>query len=167
MRGIGIGIICLGLALIGAVLALAASVGGVPAIAVWTVLGLLAMAGIVLLGTGIVRVAGWRTRFVMDDDGFANATGPGAGVRRAAWRDVRRVQADGAVVSVDLAGSRQSVIRTDMLDVSARELARELRKRLNQDRGYTPFGTAAAESTGTGGAQPGSDGEQERSSPDT
>jgi hypothetical protein len=67
---------------------------------------------------------------VLDQDGFLNATGPGAGVRRAAWRDVRRVQSDGPVVSVDLAAGRRSLIRTAAIDVEPRELAREFRRHL-------------------------------------
>jgi hypothetical protein len=52
---------------------------------------------------------------------------------------VRKVQADGPVVSVDLAGNKQSLIRTGGIDADPRELARELRARLNRDRGYRPL----------------------------
>ncbi|NDL61014.1 hypothetical protein [Phytoactinopolyspora mesophila] len=145
VRGIGIGAIGLGVALVGAVLTLAAGPSGVLAVLVWTVLAVCAVAAGTVLATGVLRATGLRTRLVLDDDGFLNATGPGAGVRRVAWRDVRKVQSDGAVVSVDLAGSKQSVIRTSMLDVEPRVLARELRSRLNRDRGYKPLGTAAVE----------------------
>jgi hypothetical protein len=130
-----------GVALIAAMSVAAVDPSGGPAVVLWTVVALLAVAAVVVLATGALRAAGWRTRLILDDDGFTNATGPRSGIRRAAWRDVRKVQSDGPVVLVDLAEAKQSVIRTDMLDVEPRELARELRARLNRDRGYTPLGT--------------------------
>jgi hypothetical protein len=102
------------------------------------VLALIAVVALVVLSVGSLRALGWGVRLVLDDDGFLNATGPRPGARRVAWRDVRKVQADGTVVSVDLSGNRQSVIRTSALDVEPRELARELRARLNSDRGLHP-----------------------------
>jgi hypothetical protein len=145
VRGIGIGAIGLGIALVGVVLTLAAAPSGAFAVVIWVVLALFGLSAGTVLVTGALRATGLRTRLVLDDHGFINATGPGAGVRRVAWRDVRKVQSDGPVVSVDLAGSKQSVIRTTMLDVEPRVLARELRSRLNRDRGYKPLGTASVE----------------------
>lgn len=92
-----------------------------------------------MLTVGALRALGWGARLVLDDDGFLNATGPRAGVRRVPWRDVRKVQADGPIVSVDVAGNKQSLIRTSSLDIEPRALARELRGRLNTDRGYHPI----------------------------
>lgn len=148
VRGIGFGVVGLGLAIIGATLTRAADPAGVVAVLLWAAVAIVATASVLVFATGALRVAGRRTRLVLDDAGFLNATGPRAGVRRGNWRDVRKVQADGPVVSVDLSGNRQSVIRTTMLDVDPRELARELRSRLNQDRGYTPLGSATVRQTG-------------------
>ncbi|NED95892.1 hypothetical protein G1H11_11275 [Phytoactinopolyspora alkaliphila] len=142
VRGIGFGAVGLGVALIAAISVAAVDPAGVAAVVLWVLVALVAAAAVVVLATGVLRAAGMRTRLVLDDDGFTNATGPRSGVRRVLWRDVRKVQSDGPVVLVDLAGAKQSVIRTEMLDVEPRELARELRSRLNRDRGYTPFGTA-------------------------
>ncbi|WP_166354651.1 hypothetical protein [Phytoactinopolyspora limicola] len=141
IRGVGVGASTLGVVLVAAMLVAAAGPSGALGVVVWSVLGLLGAAALVVLATGVLRASGLRTRLVLDDDGFVNATGPRAGVRKVAWRDVRKVQSDGDVVSVDIAGNRQSVIRTAMLDVEPKVLARELRGRLNRDRGYTPFGT--------------------------
>jgi hypothetical protein len=99
-------------------------------VAVGLILGLLTVLSLTVFVVGLLRVAGHGARFVLDDDGFLNATGPGAGVRQAAWRDVRKVQSDGPVVSVDLAAGKRSLIRTRALDVEPRELAQELRRRL-------------------------------------
>jgi hypothetical protein len=101
--------------------------------------GAVALVGLAVLVVGLVRMAGYGVRLQLDDDGFLNATGSRVGIRRGAWRDVRKVQADGQVVSVDLSGGRQSIIRTSAIDVDPRELARELRTRLNRDRGYRPL----------------------------
>ncbi|NED99280.1 hypothetical protein [Phytoactinopolyspora halotolerans] len=145
VRGLGFGAVGLGACVVGATLIRAADVDGPLGVVLWVTLGILAAVALVFFGTGTARAAGLRSRLVLDEDGFLNATGPGAGVRRVAWRDVRKVQADGSVVSVDVAGSRQSLIRTSALDVDPRELARELRSRLNRNRGYTPLGSAQAE----------------------
>lgn len=139
MRGMGVGAVGIGASVIGVSLVAAADLSSGLETTLVVVLGVVALVSLVVLIVGVVRALGWGTRLVLDDDGFLNATGPGAGVRRAEWRDVRKVQADGPVVSVDLAGSRQSVIRTSSLDVDPRSLARELRSRLNQDRGYRPI----------------------------
>ncbi len=144
VRGFGFGAAGLGLSVIGATLVGAADPDGALGAMSWAGLAVFAAVSLVFFATGLVRVAGLRGRLVLDDDGFVNATGPGAGVRKVAWRDVRKVQTDGSVVSVDVAGSKQSLIRTAALDVDPRELARELRSRLNRHRGYTPLGTAEA-----------------------
>lgn len=142
VRGVGIGAVGLGLCLIGAMITVATSPGGVLGVVLWIAVAGAAVVAATVFATGVLRVAGLRSRLVIDDEGLVNATGKGVGVRRMPWRDVRKVQADGQVVSVDLAGGRQSVIHTAMLDVQPRELSRELRSRLNRDRGYTPFGSA-------------------------
>lgn len=139
VRGVGVGALGVGAAVIAMVLVTAADLGGWLLAVVAVVLGVVAVVSLVVLCVGVWRVLGWGARLVLDDDGFVNATGPRAGVRRVAWRDVRKVQADGRVVSVDLAGSRQSLIRTSVLDVDPRELARQLRSHLNRDRGYRPL----------------------------
>lgn len=139
VRGAGVGAIGLGSTVVGTAVTVAGDPNGAVRIMAWTVLAALALGSLTILVTGVLRATGLRTRLVLDDDGFVNATGPGVGLRRVSWRDVRKVQADGTVVSVDVAGDRRSVIRTAMLEVSARELARELRSRLNRNRGYTPL----------------------------
>ena len=139
VRGVGYGAAALGVAVVGVSLATAFDLPGWLRTTLVAVFAVVAMVALVVLVVGVVRALGWGTRLVLDDSGFVNATGPGAGVRRAPWKDVRKVQADGPVVSVDLAGDRQSLIRTSSLDVDPRVLARELRARLNQDRGYTPL----------------------------
>lgn len=139
VRGVGFGAAALGVAVVGVSLATAFDLPGWLRTTLLAVFAVVAVVALVVLVVGVVRALGWGTRLVLDDSGFVNATGPGAGVRRAAWKDVRKVQADGPVVSVDLAGDRQSLIRTSSLDVDPRALARELRARLNQDRGYTPL----------------------------
>jgi hypothetical protein len=98
------------------------------------VLGLMALLSVTMLIVGLLRLIGRGARFELDDDGFLNATGPGGGVRRGVWRDVRRVQSDGPVISIDLAGGRRSLVRTNMLDVGPRELAQELRRHLIPNR---------------------------------
>lgn len=139
IRGVGIGAIGLGLAVVGASAVVATSLPGWLQFSVLAVLAVLALASTIVLVVGVLRLAGRGTRLVLDDDGFTNATGPKSGIRKAAWRDVRKVQADGTVVSVDLAGNKQSVIRTSGIDADPRELARDLRARLNRDRGYHPL----------------------------
>lgn len=140
VRGVGFGAAAVGLSLVAAVVVLAVELPSWLRTLLVVVIGVVAMVGLVVLTVGVLRLLGWGARLVIDDDGFTNATGPRTGVRRAAWRDVRKVQADGSVVSVDLAGNAQSLIHTAALDVDPRELARELRTRLNRDRGYRPLG---------------------------
>lgn len=131
LRGVGFGAVGLGLCVIGASVLLSFDPPRAVLAGVGLVLGLLAVISLTVFVVGLLRLAGRGARLVLDDDGFINATGPGAGVRRAAWRDVRKVQSDGPVVSVDLAAGKRSLIRTGALDVEPRELARELRRHLN------------------------------------
>lgn len=130
LRGIGIGTIGLGLSVVGVSILGAAEPSRAVVVGVGLVLGLLALLAFTVLVVGVLRLVGVGARVELDDEGFLNATGPGAGVRRAAWRDVRRVQSDGPVVSVDLSEGRRSIIRTGVLDVQTRELAKEMRARL-------------------------------------
>jgi hypothetical protein len=130
LRGIGVGTIGLGLCVVGASILGAAEPSRAVVVGVGLVLGLLALLALTVLVLGVLRLVGFGARIELDDEGFLNATGPGAGVRRAVWRDVRRIQADGPVVSVDLSAGRRSIIRTGVLDVETRELAREMRARL-------------------------------------
>lgn len=136
LRGVGVGASGLGGCVLAGVLLRAAGTGGMLAL----VLGLLlvGVAGVALtvLVVGALRVAGRGPRLVLDDQGFTNATGPGGGVRRGAWKDVRSVRVDGPVVVVDLAGGRRSIVRTGALAVGAAELSRELRARLDRGHGY-------------------------------
>lgn len=136
LRGVGVGAAGLGLVTIAASFVLTAELPSWLNVALLCLLAALALLSLVVLGVGLLRVFGRGARLVLDDDGFVNTTGFGLGVRHGRWRDVRKVQADGAVVSVDLAGGRQSLIHTSVLDVEPRVLARELRSRLNQNRGY-------------------------------
>ncbi|SDU30298.1 hypothetical protein [Jiangella alkaliphila] len=138
VRGIGVGAAGLGLVTIALTIVLAADPAGWLRGTLLVLLALAAVVSLVILLVGVLRVFGRGTRLVLDDDGFVNATGFGVG-RRVPWRDVRKVQTDGAIVSVDLSGGRQSLIRTTSIDVEPRVLARELRGRLNQDRGYRPL----------------------------
>jgi hypothetical protein len=94
----------------------------------------MAILSLTVLVVGLLRLVGKGARVVLDADGFLNATGPGSGVRRGRWRDVRRVQSDGPVISIELAGGRRSLVRTTMLDVGPRELAQELRRHLTRGR---------------------------------
>lgn len=128
----------LGLVTVALTVVLAVDLSGWLRTMLLVVLALAAVVSLVVLVVGVLRVFGRGTRLVLDDDGFVNATGFGRG-RRVPWRDVRKVQTDGAIVSVDLSGGRQSLIRTASIAVEPRVLARELRGRLNQDRGYRPL----------------------------
>lgn len=138
VRGVGVGAAGLGLVTVALTVVLAVGPTGWPRAVLLVLLALAAAVALVILLVGVLRVFGRGARLVLDDDGFVNATGFGLG-RRVPWRDVRKVQTDGAIVSVDLSGGRQSLIRTTSIDVEPRVLARELRGRLNQDRGYRPL----------------------------
>lgn len=138
IRGVGVGAAGLGLVTIALTVVLAVDLPGWLQAVLLVLLALAAAVSLVILLVGVLRVLGRGTRLVLDDDGFVNATGFGVG-RRVPWRDVRKVQTDGAIVSVDLSGGRQSLIRTASIDVEPRVLARELRGRLNRDRGYQPL----------------------------
>jgi hypothetical protein len=131
-RGIGVGAIALGIAVAGYTATAATGVSGAARLALIIAAAVVGVLGLVVFGVGIIRLTGGGTRLVLDDDGFVNATGPGAGVRTGRWTDVRKVQTDGSVVSIDLAGGRQSIVRTRALGIDSRELARELRTRLQR-----------------------------------
>lgn len=131
-RGIGVGAIALGVAVVGYSLIDASDAEGAAQVVLTILAVLVALFGALVLVVGIVRLAGGGTRLVLDDDGFRNATGPGAGARSGRWSDVRKVQTDGSVVSIDLAGGRQSIVRTRALGIDSRDLARELRTRLQR-----------------------------------
>lgn len=139
MRGVGVGATGLGLSVVAVSVVAAIDMPSWMRTTSVVVLAAIALVSFIVLTVGALRALGWGPRLVIDDDGFLNATGSRSGVRKVAWRDVRKVQADGPVVSVDLAGSKQSLIRTSALDVEPRELARELRSRLNTDRGLRPI----------------------------
>ncbi|MGH8825278.1 MAG: hypothetical protein ACRDVN_12475 [Jiangellaceae bacterium] len=130
LRGVGIGAVGLGLCVMGAMVLSALEPSRAVLVGVGLLIGLLAVLALTMFVVGVLRLAGRGARLELDDEGFLNSTGPGGGVRRAAWRDVRRVQSDGPVVSVDLSAGRRSIIRTGVLDVEPRELAREMRARL-------------------------------------
>src|SRR5690625_1235406 len=141
VQGIGVGGMLLGGALIGVVIISALDAAGALRAMMLTAMAIAALGGLLVFSVGILRVLGFGARLVLEEDGFHNATGPRAGVRRVSWKDVRKVQADGPVVSVDLGGNRRSLIRTQALQVQPKDLARELRARLNADRGYRPLGS--------------------------
>lgn len=136
LRGVGYGAIGLGVCAVAAIGLLAVDPPRPVAVAVALLLGLGAALALLVLGSGVLRLFGRGARLVLDEDGFINASGPGSGVRRARWKDVRKVQTDGSFVSVDLAGGKRSLIRTSSLDVDPKELARQLRVRLNRGHGY-------------------------------
>jgi hypothetical protein len=138
VRGVGVGAAGLGLVVVALTVVLSVDLAGWLRGTLLVLLALAAAVALVILVVGALRVFGRGARLVLDDDGFVNATGFGFG-RRVPWRDVRKVQTDGAIVSVDLSGGRQSLIRTASIDVEPRVLARELRGRLNRDRGYRPL----------------------------
>lgn len=138
IKGVGVGGTGLGLAVVAVSVVAAVGMPGWLRTALIAMLAIVAVGSLVILTVGALRALGWGARLVIDDDGFLNATGPRPGARRIVWRDVRKVQADGSVVSVDVAGGRQTVVRTSALNVEPRELARELRSRLNTDRGLEP-----------------------------
>jgi hypothetical protein len=132
LRGIGVGTVLLGLCVVGTSVLRATDPPRAVVVGVGIVLGLLGILSLTLLIVGLLRLVGRGARFVLDADGFLNATGPGAGVRRARWADVRRVRSDGPVISIELAGARRSLVRTTVLDVGPRELAQELRRHLTR-----------------------------------
>ncbi len=134
LRGVGVGAVILGLCVVGVSVLRAVQPARAVVVGVGIVLGLLAILSFTVLIVGGLRLIGLGARVVLDDHGFLNATGPGGGVRRGAWRDVRKVQSDGPVVSIDLAGGRRSLVRTSMLDVGPRELAQELRRHLTREQ---------------------------------
>ena len=134
LRGVGVGAVILGLCVVGVSVLRAVQPARAVVVGVGIVLGLLAILSFTVLIVGVLRLTGLGARVLLDDHGFLNATGPGGGVRRAAWRDVRKVQSDGPVVSIDLAGGRRSLVRTSMLDVGPRELAQELRRHLTREQ---------------------------------
>jgi hypothetical protein len=139
LRGIGVGAVALGACTVAAIVVLALDFSRALTVALWILLGLVAVMSLVVLVAGLLRLAGRGLRLVLDDDGFVNATGPGSGARRVAWKDVRKVQTDGRFVSVDLAGGKRSLIRTSTIDADPKELARQLRERLNRGHGYRPL----------------------------
>lgn len=139
LRGIGLGAVGLGLCVIAGVVLIDRDPGRSAVIGVGLILALAAALALIVLLSGVMRLVGRGARLVLDEDGFVNATGPGTGVRRARWRDVRKVQTDGRFVSVDLAGGKRSLIRTNVLDASPRELAQQLRARLNRGHGIRPL----------------------------
>ncbi|HEX2361383.1 MAG TPA: hypothetical protein VHI11_04860 [Jiangellaceae bacterium] len=134
LRGVGVGTVILGLCVMGVSVLRATEPPRAVVVGVGIVLGLSAILSLTLLVVGLLRLAGRGARLVLDGDGFLNATGPGSGVRRVRWKDVRRVQSDGPVISVDVAGGRRSLIRTTALDVEAREAAQEMRRYLTRGR---------------------------------
>lgn len=138
LRGVGFGALGLGACVLAAVVLLAVDPSRPITVAAGLLLALAAVLSLIVFVAGILRLAGRGARLVLDADGFVNAGGPGSGVRRAKWKDVRKVQTDGRFVSVDLAGGKRSLIRTTSLDVEPKELARQLRTRLNRDRGHRP-----------------------------
>lgn len=139
LRGIGVGAVAIGVCIVAAVVVLAVDMSRALTVSLSILLGLAAVIALIVLVAGLLRLAGRGVRLVLDDQGFLNATGPGAGVRRAAWKDVRKVQTDGKFVSVDLAGGKRSLIRTSTIDAEPKELARQLRERLNRGHGYRPL----------------------------
>jgi hypothetical protein len=139
LRGIGLGTIGVGLCVVATSALLALDPGRGVTVGVGVMLALAAVLALLVLASGILRLLGRGARLVLDEDGFVNATGPGTGVRRAEWKDVRKVQTDGRFVSVDLAGGKRSLIRTNVLDAQPKELAQQLRARLNRGHGYRPL----------------------------
>lgn len=134
LRGVGVGTVGLGVCIVATSVLLAVDPSRPVAVAVGLLLGLAAALALLVLGVGVLRLIGRGTRLVLDRDGFVNATGPGSGLRRVAWQDVRKVHTDGRQVVVDLDGGKRSVIRTAALEVGPKELVRELRARLDQGR---------------------------------
>jgi len=139
LRGVGLGAVGLGLCVIGAVVLIDRDPGRGVTIGLGLILALGAAMALLVLLSGVFRLLGRGARLVLDGEGFLNATGPGTGVRKARWKDVRKVQTDGRFVSVDLAGGKRSLIRTSVLDASPRELAQQLRARLNKGHGIRPL----------------------------
>lgn len=139
LRGVGFGALGVGVCVVATSVLLALDPPRPVSVAVGLLLALGAALALVVLVVGALRLFGRGPRLVLDQDGFLNATGPGSGVRRAAWRDVRKVQTDGRFISVDLAGGKRSLIRTTSLDVGSKDLARQLRARLNRGHGYRPI----------------------------
>lgn len=134
LRGVGVGTVGLGGCIIATSVLLAIEPARPAGMAVGLVLALAAALALLVLAVGVLRLVGRGTRLVLDQDGFLNATGLGAGVRRVAWQDVRKIQIEGRVVVVGLAGGKQSQVRTAALEIGPNELARELRGRLGQRR---------------------------------
>lgn len=138
LRGVGLGAVGLGLCVIGGTVLIDRDPDRGVMIGVGLILAVAAAMALIVLLSGVMRLMGRGARLILNEDGFVNATGPGTGVRKARWKDVRKVQTDGRFVSVDLAGGKRSLIRTNVLDASPRELAQQLRARLNQGHGIRP-----------------------------
>ncbi|HEX6196528.1 MAG TPA: hypothetical protein VFZ37_11495 [Jiangellaceae bacterium] len=139
LRGVGLGAVGLGLCVIGGTVLIDRDPGRGTMIGIGLMLIVASALALIVLVSGVLRLMGRGARLILDEDGFTNATGPGTGVRRVRWRDVRKVQTDGRFVSVDLAGSKRSLIRTNVLDVTPRQLAQQLRARLNRGHGIRPL----------------------------
>lgn len=139
LRGVGVGAVGLGVSVVAGVIVMSLDLPALFEVVAAIVLVPCAIVAGVMLAAGLLRIAGRGMRLVLDDDGFVNATGPGSGVRKAVWKDVRKVQTDGRFVSVDLAGGKRSLIRTASLEVEPKELAQQLRARLNTSHGYRPI----------------------------
>lgn len=135
LRGVGVGTVGLGACIIGTSALLAVDPSRPVTVAVGLLLALATALALLVLVVGLLRLVRRGARVVLDRDGLLNATGPGTGMRRVAWQDIRRVQTDGPSVLVDVVGGRRSVIRTASLEIGPKDLARELRARITESRG--------------------------------
>ena len=145
VRGLGLGLVGLGFVVLISLPLLAAEPPRWVSVVAVIVLGLITLTMLIIIGTAVVRITGRGPRLVLDADGFENRTGVRVGVRRATWREVKHVRAHGRTLIVELTDGRQSLVDTSLLAAPPRDLAVDLRARLNASRGYRPP---------TGGAPP-------------
>jgi hypothetical protein len=138
-RGVGVGAVGLGVVVLSALLVAALSPPAWLGVALAVVLGVAAVVLLVVLGTALARLAGRGPRLVVDEEGFDNRTGLRVGVRRATWREVKHLRAEGRTLVVELRDGRQSLIDSRVLDVPPPDLADDLRRRLDRGHGYHPL----------------------------
>jgi hypothetical protein len=139
VRGLGLGFVGLGFAVLISLPLLAAEPPQWVAVVAVIVLGVWTLLMLVVMGTAVVRIAGRGPRLVVDARGFDNRTGVRVGVRRATWREVKQVRARGRTLIVELTDGRQSLIDTALLAVPPADLVADLRARLNAGHGYRPL----------------------------
>jgi hypothetical protein len=136
VRALGLGLVGLGFVVLISLPLLAAEPPQWVSVVATIVLALSTLTMLVIIGTAVARIAGRGPRLVLDADAFENRTGVRVGVRRATWREVKHVRAHGRTLVIELTDGRQSLVDTSLLATPPRDIAADLRDRLNASRGY-------------------------------